>query len=552
MKTKLALLITLLGALPFAAEAQIFNWSGRYGGNGEDVVVSTYTDASGNTYSTGYYTMDCDFDIGMGEYVISHDTDYEIFVTKTNSDGVFQWAKSVGSISGDNGTAITADHAGNVYVTGVYQETGDFDPGEGTLNLTSTGSLDIFVMKLDPQGNLVWAKSIGGTDYESTTGIGVDNNGNVYLGGYFYFEMDFDPSGAEYLMSPAGSGDGFAVKLDPNGNFVWAKQFGGTEFELATGMKVMPNGDVYLTGNFTGTADFDPSGETFNLTTPADHDGLYLLRLDPDGELVTAMKVAQTDNHLYGMSVDVNDNGTMALTGYFGGNIDFGVAQFTASDFYNGYVVKINPDGTNAWARYLNADLGSQSYDVALSGEEVLVFGFFSGTMQFDGESLGRVEGDNAQQNFLAKFSQDGSFVWAHRFGGSNFIDTATMGMDQTGHIYLSAAFENQVDLNPLPDSEQLAASEAFRDNFLVKIAQAELSLPGEQMHSVALYPNPTTGSVYVNSEDFEGSTYTISDMAGRIVLEGSVASGKIDMASLHAGIYAVTVGTSTHKIVRR
>ena len=124
-------------------QAQITEWAGKFGGNGEDVAISIHADAAGNTYTTGFFTLDSDFDITEETHIISADTTYQSFVMKTGPDGNLLWAKSIGGEGGDNGTKITSDVHGNVYITGVFEGEGDFDPAEGGFILTSARKLGI-------------------------------------------------------------------------------------------------------------------------------------------------------------------------------------------------------------------------------------------------------------------------------------------------------------------------------------------------------------------------------------------------------------------------
>ncbi len=557
-KFTFAFRLFLLSLVSISANSQSFQWAGKYGGNGEDVVAAMYTDGSGNTYSTGYFTLNCDFDISEETSIISTGIDYEIFVAKTDENGQFAWAKAMGGLSGENGTAITADADGNVYVTGVYQETADFDPGAATFNLTSSGGLDIFVVKLDADGNFVWARSFGGEDYEQTTGIAVDSSGNVYLTGYFYAAADFDPSAAEFEMTPFGSGDGFAVKLDSSGDFLWAKQFGGTGFDLATTMEMTADG-IYISGNFAGNADFNPSdSETFNLTTSGD--GVYILHLDTDGEFVNATKVCEANGNIYGLGLDIDSTGNAYVSGYFGGIIIFATdggapITYNSPNFYNGYVAKVAAGGQAVWAKYLDATAGSQAYDVAVNSEnEVFTYGFYSGSITIDSFNLTQTSIVNAQQNYLAKYDSDGNAVAAFGFGGSNFVDTCTMGIDDTDDIYLSAAFENSIDINPLEEGMQNVTSTDFRDVFLIKMRNEILATPENPGISFTVSPNPTNDLININSTaTLDGQEYSIFDMTGRKVASGSLSNqNQISLAEMAQGIYNIEMGNKTLRIIKQ
>ncbi|MCP4589121.1 MAG: hypothetical protein GY842_00110, partial [bacterium] len=138
---------------------------------------------------------------------------YDIFVSKFDSAGDFVWAKRMGGSSIDRGERIAVDGAGNVYTTGVFEGTADFDPGPGTFNLSSAGSSDIFVSKFDSAGDFVWAKRMGGMSLDSGYGIAVDGAGNVYTTGYFRNTVDFDPGTGTFNLTSAGQADVFVSKL---------------------------------------------------------------------------------------------------------------------------------------------------------------------------------------------------------------------------------------------------------------------------------------------------------------------------------------------------
>ena len=153
------------------------------------------------------------------------------------------------------------DSSGNVYTTGYFFFDVDFDPGAGSTELTSAGSNDVFVSKLDPLGNFVWAKRFGGPSSQVSFSIAVDDSGNVYTTGYFQGTADFDPGSGTSNLTSVGSEDVFVSKLNSVGNFVWAKSFGGIGYSVA----VDSSGNVYTTGYFAGTEDFDPGAGTSNI-----------------------------------------------------------------------------------------------------------------------------------------------------------------------------------------------------------------------------------------------------------------------------------------------
>ncbi|MGL5131637.1 MAG: SBBP repeat-containing protein, partial [Planktothrix sp.] len=181
----------------------------------------------------------------------------DIFVAKLDTSGNPVWAKNLGGSKDDFTTGISTDSAGNVYLSGNF-ESQDFDPGTGT-TLPLIGGSDIFVAKLDTSGNPLWAKNLGGSKDDFTSGISLDSTGNVYTTGDFD-STDFDP-GTGTSLPLIGRTDIFVAKFDTSGNPVWAKNLGGSKDDFARGISLDSTGNVYTTGDFDST-DFDPGGGT--------------------------------------------------------------------------------------------------------------------------------------------------------------------------------------------------------------------------------------------------------------------------------------------------
>ena len=168
-----------------------------------------------------------------------------------------EWAIHSGGTTQDIGNAIAVDAAGNVYSTGTFTGTADFDPGAGTFNMTSLGSTDVFIQKLSSSGNFVWAKQIGSTSLETATSIFLDAGANLHITGTFTASCDFDPDAGTTSLSPLGT-DAFLLKLDSSGAFIWVKGIQGFGDELCFSGLQDAAGNIYLSGYFTFTADFDP------------------------------------------------------------------------------------------------------------------------------------------------------------------------------------------------------------------------------------------------------------------------------------------------------
>jgi len=209
----------------------------------------------------------------------------------------WQWAKQAGGISGDWGRDISVDANGNSYVTGCFKETATF----GAFTLTSSGGYDVFVAKLDADGNWQWAKQAGGSGNNYGYGISVDANGNSYVTGRFEGTATF---GADTLTS-SGFLDVFVAKLDADGNWQWAKQAGGSNNDMGYSISVDANGNSYVTGIFQGTATFG----AFTLTSSGSYIyDVFVAKLDTGGNWQWVKQAGGGSND-YGYSISGDANG---------------------------------------------------------------------------------------------------------------------------------------------------------------------------------------------------------------------------------------------------
>jgi hypothetical protein len=364
-----------------------FVWAKSFGGTGNESSSNISVDPSGNVYTTGSFSLTADFDPSAGTYTLSSSGLEDIFILKLDASGNFVWAKSMGSTDTDFGYSLALDPSGNIHVTGNFVGTVDFDPNAGVVNLTSNGLWDVFVIKIDPTGNLTWAKSIGGNGDEFGNAIIVDGTGNVHITGDFANTVDFDPSVGTYSLSSAGLADIFILKLDGLGNFVWAKNMGGTSSDFTYAIKLDPSGNVYSTGAFNLTADFDPNVGVSNLISSGSND-IFILKLDNNGNFLWAKNMGGSGDD-FGYSIDLDASGNVYTSGAFNSTADFDPSAssytLTSSGLRDAYISKLDPTGAFVWAK----SMGSTSDDYAISlktwaNDAIYTSGKFAGTVDFD------------------------------------------------------------------------------------------------------------------------------------------------------------------------
>jgi len=235
---------------------------------GDGVAVDT----AGNTHITGIFGGTIDFDPSAGVTNLTSNSASGIFVAVYDPTGNLTRAHAIGDSDSDQGTGVAVDTAGNTHITGNFQGTVDFDPGAGVTSLTSNGSGDIFVAVYDPTGNLTRALNIGGTFFDTGSGVAVDTAGNTHITGWFEGTVDFDPSAGMTNHTSNGNADIFVAVYDPTGNLIRAHTTGGTSSDEGRGIAVDTAGNTHITGDFRGTVDFDPSPGVSNLVSVGSDD----------------------------------------------------------------------------------------------------------------------------------------------------------------------------------------------------------------------------------------------------------------------------------------
>lgn len=229
-------------------------------------------DNSENVYITGHFKGNIDFDFGVGSHIMTSDY-YDVYISKYDKDGGFIWAKSIGSSAYESSTSIVVDQNENIYISGSFVESVDFDPDPNSeFILTSPQDKSRnYILKLDTNGNFVWAKSFGNqTNPAHLATIDIDSNSNIICVGSFREVADFDPSDTgTFNLSSNGNEDIYILKLNLNGEFIWAKSLtGDINNDYATAIEIDNADNIIVGGEFYLTVDFNPSTLTTNNHNP--------------------------------------------------------------------------------------------------------------------------------------------------------------------------------------------------------------------------------------------------------------------------------------------
>jgi hypothetical protein len=219
-------------------------WSRRFGDTSSDHGNDVCVDASGNVFITGYFNGTVNF--GTGPLTTAGIDD--IFLAKFNAAGVNQWSRRFGGTGLDDGYGVAVSPAGNVLVTGFFQDAVTF----GGTTLTSAGLNDAFLVACDANGFPAWSRRFGSTSGDEGRAVAVDALGRVTVTGFARGTVDFG-GGA---LTAAGNNDMFLAQFDAAGAPRWSRLGGGTGADTGEMVAVGGSGRVVTTGQFQGSGDF--------------------------------------------------------------------------------------------------------------------------------------------------------------------------------------------------------------------------------------------------------------------------------------------------------
>jgi predicted outer membrane repeat protein len=394
-------------------------------------------------------------------------------------DGAYDWANAIGGADFDEGRGIAVDSSGNVHITGSFRGTVDFDPGAGTTNLISAGGADIFVAKYTNAGNLIWAKRLDGANTDVGHGIAVDSSGNVYTTGYFTGTADFDPSANTATLTSAGDTDIFVSSLSSTGDYRWAQRLGGTANDVGNGITVDSSGSVYTTGYFTGTADFDPSTNTANLTSSGDTD-IFVSSLSASaGGYLWARRLGGTDSD-YGYGIALDSTGKVYTTGTFRGTVDFnpgaGTADLTSAGSFDVFVSSLTSTGDYLWAQRLGGTSSDFGYAIAIdTSNNIYTTGYFAGNVDFDpgASTANLISAGGSDDIFISSLTSAGDYRWAQRFGSASGDYGFGIAVDSSSNVYTTGYFTGTVDFDPSTGTTEFTSPNANSDVFISSLTSA-------------------------------------------------------------------------------
>lgn len=307
----------------------IWQWAERGGGFVGEAGYGIAVDSAGNSYVTGHFMWSATF----GTTTLSSQGFADVFVATLDTNGVWGWAVSGGGASPDYVYDIALDGNGDLILTGDFEDSATF----GTETVTSLGDVDVFIAKLDRDGNWMWARSGGSPSIERGYDIAVDSTDNVYVAGVFLVSITFE----NVTLSCQGNWDVYVVKYNWNGEMLWLVGGGGSATEGAWGITVDDSDNPYISGVFEGPVTFGESS-----LECAGYRDVFVAKLDSDGHWLWALSAGGTEFD-EGYACTTDESGDVYVTGYFAGSALFGDTTLSTQGEFDVFVARLSPEGVN-------------------------------------------------------------------------------------------------------------------------------------------------------------------------------------------------------------
>jgi hypothetical protein len=539
-------------------------WAKSFGGPDDDFGLGVATDNTGNVFLTGEFASPS---ISCGSTTLinasSSGTSCDLYLAKLDVNGNVIWAKSAGATGYDMAYSVATDTSGNIFLTGFFQ---DSTITFGSVVLTNLGVENIFIVKYDPGGNVLWATSAGGTSVDVAYSISADSIGNVYITGSFFSpNVNF----GSYSLANSGSVntcDMFIAKFDGNGNAKWAKSVGGANLEEGFSVSAGAKGNVFVTGRFTSTS-ITIGNDTFTDPNPGIDDPMFLINFDSTGNIFCAQGFDSGGDDQNGVSAD--SFGNAFITGDFMVNafvLGSDTLHLTSGEnvFVAKYVCQCNPviriSGNDSICKGDSTTLtanGASTYvwfPGNISGSSITIAPLSTSTYSVVGTSSSGCSDTVSmtvtvnQSPFVAldlsaidtqcvtinSVALSGGFPLGGIFGG-----TATSG----NNFHPSVAGPGTFGITYYYLDSNSCVGKATDSIFVSPCVG--ISTPGDLTHSISIFPNPSNGNFTIKNNFAPNFEIVIFNSLGQKIYRREKINEiafDVDLNNQPNGIYLVQI----------
>jgi arginine repressor len=494
-------------------------------------------DELGNSVIAGHHMGPTDFG-PKNQHLNVTSKGYDVFIEKLDSNGNVMWIKTLGGKGSDFCNSMFKDSYGNLYLTGSFSDSVDFDPGVG-VNMLYSYYPTLYILKLDDKGDFLWVKSLEGNSQGYD--IQVDMGGNIHIVGDYAGIVDFDPGSGqnEVISNGLGSSQIFILKLNELGNFIWVKTLEGSNFSSSFSLAIDDFGSVYIAGTFSGNLIFD----ALNIVQSAGFNDAFLSKFNIDGQFQWVYRVGDL-YYDFGGSVIIDKSNKIIWSGYFTGSVDFdpnmGVNQMTSvgTDFF---LQKLDQNSSLIWINTYSENSFNSPLDLYCDH----LNNVYSTGLTFTNS--------NFRKCFIQRHDVNGQKVFDYVIGPAESILPSSIVVDSFNTIYLTGEYTGPCDFDA---SQKDSILNGANDFFVLKLGWQSNHLSWLDPYyatnmDVVIYPNPTVDFVKIEQEWFIEMAIELFDVSGKLLqkFESKELSVNIDFRDYNSGIYFLKI-TKEDKVV--
>lgn len=541
-----SLILVSTFAISYVARAQSFLWGEPFGGSSSGRVTDVATSSDGLIYAAGYFSGTGEFDLAPGaDELLVESENEKSYITCSDPQGLFQWALHFDS-DGNNHRlqTLSTDQNNNLIGSGYYSGDFDVDPGEGVQMLPSNSGG--FLFKLDPNGSFLWARTFAYGESANTNRVAehqVDASGNIYVSFHFYEEVDLLEGDDEWMLENPGDFSVGVIKLSPSGDILWTNVIGGPERDTSSSIAVDPGGNVYVSGKFNGTAEFDPDGAGFQLTA-SQADASFIAKYDDEGIFLWAQELTNMltePDHDVDLCAD--NDGNVYFSASFEGTAEIAGETLTA-DAEDALLVKLNDTGSFLWSVVVSSNSDNQARQVKFNGEWLVFTGRVYGDAMINGDGFSVPLTSNGSWDvYTMRISTEGQLEWAVNWGNSGGDFPGGVAFHPNGQLIHSGVFFNSIDLD-FGENEYEIQAVGSVSCYITAMDPTPVGITESSAAEFNLFPNPSNGQIQIQTPaDLNYDEVHILNSAGQLMQQVPLANrrGALQLTLPEpAGIYIV------------
>jgi hypothetical protein len=491
-------LIFILFAINCFAQAPSIQWQKSYGGSIQD-----YGQYMRKTNDGGYILIG-DALSTDGDFIGSTGFASNALIIKTDSNGNIEWKKDIGGSQNDSAyRVITTSDNGYIVACNTYSNNGQVTGNHG--------EIDIWLVKLNSTGTILWSKTYGCSNYDGISGIiQTSDGGYVFAGNSTVNNGD--------VTGNHGSNDLWIVKIDSAGTIIWQKSYGGTNYDFANDIKQTTDGGFILCGASTSS--------NFDVTLNQGSYDFWVIKLNSTGNLIWQKTFGGSQHDEAYSVLQTNEGGYIVAgqTASNNGDVTGNLGQFDC------WVVKLTANGTVSWKKCYGGFLSDCAMEIIKSDDGgYIIAGETKSTDGFFATNQGLCDA------YIFKINSIGTLVWQKLFGGSNndylrSIEVTTDG----GYIVCGTSSSNDVDITN---------NHGLEDFWAIKLGIGLLAIDDFDQTKLMICPNPVVDLLNLQIKDnLSIDKIVITDILGKIILQQTENVNTINTQNLTKGIYIIKV----------